>query len=55
VIVCAAGVENHQEFVELAKETLSFVAPYTGSPVERVASKYVGGELRTLTDSNELT
>jgi len=55
IIVCAAGVENHQEFVELAESKLSFIPSVQGNVSNREAAEYQGGEFRNHTDSNDVT
>lgn len=55
IFVCAAGVENHQEFVELVESKLSFIPAVEGSAHSREASEYKGGELRNHTDDNDVT
>lgn len=55
IFVCAAGVENHQEFVEVVESKLSFIPAAESNAHTREASEYHGGESRILTDANELT
>jgi predicted Zn-dependent peptidase len=56
IFVCAAGIENHQEFVDLVNAKLSFIPPVDSADVhKREASKYHGGEIRVPSDSNEIT
>jgi predicted Zn-dependent peptidase len=53
IIVCSAGVENHSEFVELVNFKLGSLPKSTSSNT-RTKSEYLGGEVRNLTDSNDL-
>lgn len=55
IFVCAAGVENHQEFVELVESKLSFIPSVQDNASHRETSEYLGGEFRNHTDSNELS
>jgi len=55
ITVCAAGVESHQEFVELAESKLSFIPAVQGEVSNREAAEYTGGEFRNHTDSNQIT
>lgn len=55
IFVCAAGVENHQEFVDLVQSKLSFIPGVQGEVKTREASEYIGGENRVNTESNEVT
>ena len=52
IIVCAAGVQNHDEFLELAESELGGLTG--GKERVREKSKYVGGEVRSLKEGNEL-
>lgn len=52
IIVCAAGVQNHDEFLELAESELGGLTG--GKERTRVKSKYHGGHVRKLTEGNEL-
>jgi predicted Zn-dependent peptidase len=54
IFVCGAGVENHEEFVDLAEKTFGFIPTVSGSVKQREATKYVGGESRTSTEDNEI-
>jgi len=54
IVVGAAGVENHQEFVDLAEQTLGFIPKVNGSVKSREHSHYQGGEIRIPTEDNEL-
>lgn len=55
IFVCAAGVENHSEFVDLVSEKLSFIQSAQGQRTsQREASQYVGGEVRNLTQDNSV-
>lgn len=55
IFVCAAGVENHQEFVDLVESKLAFIPAVEGGARSRESSEYNGGELRNHTDANDLT
>lgn len=55
IFICAAGIENHQEFVDLCEAKLSFIPAVSGEVKGRERSEYIGGESRIATDSNELT
>jgi predicted Zn-dependent peptidase len=53
VFIGAAGVENHQEFVDLVAQKLSFMKPMDSSHVvERERAVYRGGEVRNGTHGN---
>lgn len=53
IIISAAGVEAHEEFVDVVNEKLaSTILPSKSS--EREATKYVGGEVRNLTEANNI-
>jgi len=54
IYVCAAGLENHQEFVDLVENKLGFIPPADSNFKQREVSKYVGGEVRTSSESNDL-
>lgn len=53
VIVCANGVRNHSEFVDLAEETLGVLNPVRESEYARNPAVYIGGEYRTFTETPE--
>jgi processing peptidase subunit alpha len=55
IFVCAAGVESHQEFVDLCEAKLSFIPGVVGQVKGRDATEYQGGEHRVNSASNELT
>jgi len=55
IFVAAAGVENHQEFVDLVESKLSFIPSAQGSGPQREAAQYLGGENRNQTDENTIT
>lgn len=55
ITVCAAGIENHQEFVDLVESKLAFIPAVEGKAHSREASEYRGGELRNHTDANDIT
>jgi len=54
IYVCAGGIENHQEFVDLVQSTLGFIPPVEGNAKPRDKSEYIGGEARIPTESNEV-
>ena len=53
VVISAAGVENHDEFVDLVNEKLS-TSILNDTSRDRDAAKYVGGEVRNLTEANNI-
>lgn len=53
VIISAAGVESHDEFVELVNEKLNSTVLNSGS-YQRENAQYVGGEVRNLTEANNI-
>jgi len=53
VIVCASGVKNHREFVDLAEDTLGVLNPVRESEYQRKKSEYIGGEHRVFTETPE--
>jgi predicted Zn-dependent peptidase len=53
VIICANGVRNHREFVDLAEDTLGVLNPVRESEYTRRPSQYIGGEYRTFTETPE--
>ncbi|MCB0369784.1 MAG: insulinase family protein [Bdellovibrionales bacterium] len=53
VVISAAGVENHDEFVDLVNEKLA-TTMLKDSPNAREAATYVGGEVRNLTEANNI-
>jgi len=51
--VCAAGVENHEEFLDLVGDKLNFIPATQGQTTkQREKSEYSGGEVRNLTEDN---
>jgi len=54
IFVCAAGVENHHEFVDLCEAKLSFI-PAQSDAKQRERSEYVGGEARLQSTANDTT
>jgi len=52
IFVGASGVENHQEFVELVANKLSYIPGIDSTPAEREASVYRGGESRVGSTGN---
>jgi processing peptidase subunit alpha len=54
IFVAAAGIENHQEFVDLVESKLSFIPAIQGQNPQREAAHYVGGENRNQTDDNNI-
>jgi predicted Zn-dependent peptidase len=55
IFLCAAGIENHQEFVDLCESKLSFIPGVSGDAKRRDGSEYIGGEARLPSSSNETT
>lgn len=55
IFVTAAGIENHQEFVELVESKLSFIPAAHGNTTQRQPAEYVGGENRNQNDENDVT
>ena len=53
VIISAAGIENHDEFVDLVNEKLSTTI-LNDSSSQRESAQYVGGEVRNLTEANSI-
>ena len=53
IIISAAGIESHDEFVDLVNEKLS-TNILNDSSSQREAAKYVGGEVRNLTEANSI-
>jgi predicted Zn-dependent peptidase len=51
VIVCANGIKNHREFVDLAEETIGVLNPVRESEYLRKKSEYIGGEYRVFTET----
>ena len=53
IIIAGAGVEAHEEFVDVVSQKLaSTILP--AKSTEREAAKYVGGEVRNLTEANNI-
>lgn len=56
IYVCAAGVESHQEFVDLVQTKLSQIPSSEGQKThQREKSEYIGGEVRSLTEESHVT
>lgn len=53
VLISAAGIESHDEFVDLVNEKLS-TSILNSSGAERQGATYVGGEVRNLTEANNV-
>lgn len=53
VLISGAGIENHNEFVDLVQEKFAYTQLAEKS-AEREKSAYIGGEARNLTDSNNI-
>lgn len=51
-MVSAAGIESHQEFVDLVVSKLGSL-PKSSSEAAREKSDYLGGEVRSLNDAHE--
>jgi len=54
IYVSAAGIESHQEFVDLCEQTLGFIPKVEGSVKVREHTEYLGGEVRVQSDDNEI-
>jgi len=54
IFVSAAGIDNHQEFVDLVTHKLGHI-PAGSSSKSREATQYQGGEVRNLTEDNSIT
>jgi len=50
-LIVASGVKNHREYVDLVKERLGDIMPVPEHKYVREASNYIGGEIRTWTES----
>lgn len=50
-LIVASGIHNHQEYVDLVKERLGELLPTPEHLFQREASEYIGGELRTWTET----
>jgi len=55
IYVCAAGVDDHSEFVKLVESKLSFLPTNAGQAKKRAVSEYRGGESRNETGADEVT
>lgn len=56
IFVCAAGVESHQEFVDLVSSKLASIPSIEGAKTSvREKAEYQGGEVRNLTEDSTLT
>lgn len=53
LVISATGIENHQEFVDLVNEKLHYTQLGSTKP-SREASKYTGGEIRSLLDTSNV-
>jgi processing peptidase subunit beta len=53
IVISAAGVEAHEEFVDVVNEKLALTI-LPNKQAEREAAKYVGGEVRNLTEANNI-
>ena len=54
IFVCAAGIQNHQEFVDLVQEKLGFIQPNERNSKQREKSEYIGGEIRVPNQEYEM-
>jgi predicted Zn-dependent peptidase len=55
ITIGGAGIESHQEFVDLVADKLSHIASSEGQSTRgREKSEYTGGEIRNLTDDSYL-
>lgn len=52
IIVSGAGIESHEEFVELVNSKLSYMPAVDAKSNLREKSAYEGGEIRVLSESN---
>jgi len=50
-LIVANGVNNHNEFVQIAKERLQEFLPVPEQNYQRTASSYIGGEVRNWTET----
>ena len=50
-LIVASGVQNHKEYVDLVKERLGDMLPVPEHNFQRGQSEYIGGELRTWTET----
>lgn len=50
-LIVASGVTNHKEYVDLVKESLGEMLPVPEHNYQRQASEYIGGELRTWSET----
>ena len=55
IYVCAAGVDDHQEFVKLVESKLSFLPSTSFAGKTREPTEYRGGESRNENGSEEVT
>ena len=54
IYVCAAGIENHQEFIDLVEQNLGFIPPVESNAKPREKTEYIGGEIRVPTEENDI-
>lgn len=54
IIVLGAGVYDHNEFLELVQNKFGGIPPVEGKVVERTPAKYLGGEVRSLSESSQV-
>ena len=54
IFVCAAGIQNHQEFVDLVKEKLGSILPNERNFKQREKTEYIGGEIRVPNEEYEM-
>jgi predicted Zn-dependent peptidase len=50
-LIVASGVQNHKEYVDLVKERLGDMLPVPEHNFQRQSAEYIGGELRTWTET----
>jgi len=55
VFICAAGIDNHKDFVEFVKSKISFLPKASNPPLKREPTEYYGGELINDTGAEEAT
>lgn len=51
IVVCGAGIESHQEFVDLVQSKLGGIPK--AESVARPKAHYAGGEVKSLNESND--
>ena len=51
IVISATGIENHEEFVDLVRDKMN-LTQLGDNRADREAARYVGGEVKNLTDSS---